>query len=67
MNKQEMFMLNPSIPYEFDTVQLWAPFGGSVVVPFEYTGWRDETLAWKNSAYLGTALTRNLQFFLAHQ
>jgi glycine cleavage system aminomethyltransferase T len=57
MNKQEMFMLNPSIPYEFDTVQLWAPFGGSVVVPFEYTGWRDETLAWKNSAYLGTALS----------
>lgn len=25
-------------------------------VPYEYTGWRDETMSWKETAYLGTSL-----------
>jgi glycine cleavage system aminomethyltransferase T len=60
MNKQDMFMLTPAVPYEFDCAQFFGAYG--MVVPFEYTGWRDETLAWKTSAYLNTALSPSPTF-----
>ena len=57
MNKQDIFVHVPAVPYEGDCSHFLGLYGG--VVPFEYTGWRDETLAWKNSAYLGTALNNS--------
>ena len=55
MNKQDMFMLTPAVPYEFDCGLFFGAYG--MIVPFEYTGWRSETLAWKTGAYLNTSLS----------
>lgn len=54
MNKQEMFLHAPAIPYEGDCVKFLGRF--STVAPLEFTGWRDETMAWKDGAYLGAVL-----------
>ena len=45
----------PVMPWQHDAALLMS--FGPVVVPFEYTGWRDETLSWKNGAYLGTSIS----------
>ena len=54
MNNQDVFLHSPAIPYEGDCVKFYKR--GPIVVPFEFTGWRDETMAWKESAYLGANL-----------
>jgi glycine cleavage system aminomethyltransferase T len=51
----DMIPAHMMVPFEGDaaTLGLWGPFA----VQLEYTGWRDEVLAWKDGAYLGTALS----------
>jgi glycine cleavage system aminomethyltransferase T len=44
----------PATPINEDAFLLFR--AGPVLRPYEYTGWRDETLSWKNTAYLGTML-----------
>ena len=45
----------PVMPWQYDAALLMN--FGPIVVPFEYTGRRDETLSWKNGAYLGTSIS----------
>ena len=49
-----MFIHNPAIPYEGDCIKFLGR--GPTVMPFEFTGWREESLSWKESAYLGAVL-----------
>ncbi len=55
MKQPEMLMFTPVMPWQHDAVLLYT--FGPVLTPFEYTGWRRETLSWKDSAYLGTVLS----------
>lgn len=55
MNKQDTLTMVPTIPYEYDVDKFIDKFGA--LVPLEFTGWRDETMAWKNSAYLGAVIS----------
>ncbi len=53
---QSTLLLKRSVPFDGQ------PFSANVsadgtVTPFEYTGWRDETNAWIDGAYLGTGLS----------
>jgi glycine cleavage system aminomethyltransferase T len=54
-NQETRLLFNPAIPYSADAVLLQGLVIG-LVGPYEYTGWRDETMAWKETAYLGTNL-----------
>jgi glycine cleavage system aminomethyltransferase T len=50
----KMFTHSPFVPYSPD-VGLYSARGigtGVGLTPFEYTGWRDETMSWKTSCYL---------------
>ena len=60
MSKPDMLTMIPSIPYEGDVSRFFAMYGW--VVPFEFTGWRDETLAWKETAYLGAVISTSPTF-----
>lgn len=42
---------SPYVPYDPD-VRLYVGTMRKFLVPYEYTGWRDETMAWKESCYL---------------
>ncbi len=56
--------LNPAIPYD-RTVKIYAtgrPGPNSGAQPFEFTGWRDETMAWKETAYRGAVLNPQATF-----
>lgn len=55
MNRQDTLTMVPTIPYEHDVDRFIDKFGA--LLPMEFTGWRDETLAWKNSAYLGAVIS----------
>jgi glycine cleavage system aminomethyltransferase T len=49
-------MFSPNSPV-YEGATLLFPFGPGITVPYEYTGWQDEILASKTSAWIGTALT----------
>jgi glycine cleavage system aminomethyltransferase T len=49
-----MIPFNPLMPWQNDASLLVSV--GPFFTPWEYTGWRDEVLAWKESAYLGTSI-----------
>ncbi|MDR0585126.1 MAG: hypothetical protein LBG57_12405 [Treponema sp.] len=49
-------MFSPNSPV-YEGATLLFPMGPGVTVPYEYTGWQDEILASKSSAWIGTALT----------
>lgn len=56
MNNQCTFSSLPSIPFDGE------PFTGKVgsdgvINPFEFSGWRKETLSWKETAYLGAVIS----------
>ena len=58
MSKQEeaSISLSPAIP-DNQLREISTYFRkGSYLCPLEYTGWRDETMAWKETAYLGAML-----------
>jgi len=40
------------VPYDPKNVGLYACTGFPFAVPYEYSGWRDETMAWKETCYL---------------
>jgi glycine cleavage system aminomethyltransferase T len=48
------FIHHPAIPYD-PKVALYVA-GGPVVFPFEYTGWQDEIMSYKETCYLGAVL-----------
>ena len=54
MNKQDIFTQTPAIPYEGDCPMFLAR--GSKLVALQFTGWRDETMSWKKTAYIGAVL-----------
>lgn len=54
MNKQNVFIHAPAIPYEGDCVRFLGR--SSIIMPLEFTGWRDESMSWKRTAYLGAVL-----------
>ena len=49
----------PFAPYD-PTVDFYVPsnlgIGGGFLIPYEYTGWRDETMSWKETCYLHAGL-----------
>ncbi|MCR4436011.1 MAG: hypothetical protein QHH06_05985 [Clostridiales bacterium] len=47
-NKENLLQYNPAIPYHGDAFLLTAFTG--VLGPYSYTGWRHETMAWKEGA-----------------
>jgi vanillate/3-O-methylgallate O-demethylase len=55
MNQPDMLMFVPTTPFEGDCANFHLQ--GPVLAPLEFTGWRDETLAWKDGAYLGTSIS----------
>ena len=55
MNKQDLFMFTPATPFQGDCSNFHMQ--GPVLAPLEFTGWRDETLAWKDGAYIGTSIS----------
>ena len=56
--KRSYLTLNPAIPYDKEAViySTGRPGPNSGALAHEYTGWRSETMAWKETAYLGAAL-----------
>jgi glycine cleavage system aminomethyltransferase T len=58
MSKQDevSIPLCPAIPSEQLRETTTYFHKGSYLFPLEYTGWRDETMAWKESAYFGAML-----------
>jgi glycine cleavage system aminomethyltransferase T len=54
MTEPAMIQFNPVIPFHGD-VKSFAMLG-PVQGPMEFDGWRDESLSWKEGAYLGAAL-----------
>ena len=47
MSEPTIFMRNPAIPYEGDCIKFLGR--EPTVMPFEFTGWRDEQMSWKTS------------------
>ncbi len=54
MTEPTMIPFNPVVPFHGD-VKSFAMLG-PIQGPMEYNGWREESLSWKESAYLGAAL-----------
>jgi glycine cleavage system aminomethyltransferase T len=54
MTEPTVIPFNPVVPFQGDV----KTFGmiGPIQAPMEYNGWREESLSWKESAYLGAAL-----------
>jgi glycine cleavage system aminomethyltransferase T len=54
---KEKFAHSPYVPYDpvVDHYE-WAASGYPFLVPWEYTGWRDEQLSWKKTCYLSGGL-----------
>jgi vanillate/3-O-methylgallate O-demethylase len=48
------FIHHPLIPYDPNVVLYFA--GGPVLLPFEYTGWQDEVMSYKETAYISHSL-----------
>ena len=48
------FIHHPLIPYDPGVVLYFA--GGPVLLPFEYTGWQDEVMSYKESCYISHSL-----------
>ncbi|MDR1183977.1 MAG: hypothetical protein LBK67_04185 [Coriobacteriales bacterium] len=55
MSDTTALMLNPTVPYD-PFVGNYINFAG-IAIPYEYTGWEAETLAWKESCYLSANLS----------
>jgi len=55
MKQPTLLPFTPVMPWHEDTLHLFK--FGPVLTPFRYTGWRDETTAWKDGSYLGTAIS----------
>ncbi len=53
---------SPAIPFD-PKVNLYSGFGGNMK-PYEFTGWRDETMSWKTTAYLAANLNPQPTFML---
>jgi glycine cleavage system aminomethyltransferase T len=49
-------MFSPNSPV-YEGATLLFPQGPGMLIPYEYTGWQDENLASKTSAWIGTPLT----------
>jgi glycine cleavage system aminomethyltransferase T len=60
MNKPDMLTMIPTIPFEGDVSRFFYMYGW--VVPFEFSGWRDETMSWKEGAYLGAVISTSPTF-----
>jgi glycine cleavage system aminomethyltransferase T len=48
------FIHHPLIPYDPSVVLYFA--GGPVLLPFEYTGWQDEVMSYKETCYISHSL-----------
>ncbi|MFC8520768.1 aminomethyl transferase family protein [Streptomyces sp. NPDC057257] len=54
---KEIFAHTPFVPYDSTVDHYeWAAGGFPFLVPWEYTGWRNEQLSWKETAYLHAGL-----------
>jgi len=43
---------SPFVPYDPKAVDFYLGTGFGIAVPYEYTGWRDETMSWKETCYI---------------
>ncbi len=43
---------SPFVPYDPNGPDLYLTSGFTYLVPWEYTGWRDETMSWKETCYI---------------
>jgi hypothetical protein len=59
MSEHTAITFSPVIPFHGDvkSFAMLGPFQG----PMEFDGWRQESLSWKNTAYLGAALALSRQ------
>ncbi|MCR4435446.1 MAG: aminomethyl transferase family protein [Clostridiales bacterium] len=48
----QQFVHSPYVPYYPEDIIYSTGSGRPFIVPYEYTGWRDEQLSWKKTAYL---------------
>ncbi len=55
---------SPYVPYDVD-VGVYEVGNGGVLVPFEYSGWKDEALSWKQTCYLHGGLNPTLTYRLS--
>lgn len=55
MGPTREFSLAPYLPY--DPQVMFYGRMGNMMIPFEYTGWLDETMSWKKTCYLHTGLS----------
>ena len=46
-----VFAHSPYVPYD-PRVPLYQCCGRPFAIPYEYTGWRDETMSWKETCYI---------------
>jgi glycine cleavage system aminomethyltransferase T len=51
------FRLSRYVPYYKENVLYRMSFAGDCIYPYEYTGWRDEQLSWKKTAYISAGLS----------
>src|SRR4030042_3799692 len=49
---EKVFPHSMFVPYHPKNVGLYACTGFPFAVPYEYSGWRDETISWKETCYL---------------
>ena len=49
---EKVFPHSIFVPYDPINVGLYTGTGWPFAAPYEYTGWRDETMSWKETCYL---------------
>jgi len=49
---EKIFPHSVYVPYDPINVGLYTGTGHPFAIPFEYTGWRDETMSWKQTCYI---------------
>ena len=49
---EKVFPHSIFVPYDPINVGLYTGTGWPFAVPYEYTGWRDETMSWKETCYV---------------
>lgn len=59
----QQLKMTPAVPLDGTPFMGVVSFDGSVV-PYEYTGWRDEIGSWIESAYLGTSISESFVYSL---
>jgi glycine cleavage system aminomethyltransferase T len=61
-NEETRLLFNPAIPFHGDAMLMQTMMGSAS--PYEFTDWRNETMAWKETAYLGAVLNPSPTFKL---